>query len=224
MTQITNQLEKVLQLLPENVRLAAVSKFHPIEDLTEAYQAGQRIFAESRVQELTAKAEVMPKDIEWHFIGPLQSNKVKYIVPFISMIQSVTSVKLFNEINRQALKIGRTIPILLEVHIADENTKSGFSREELPQIVESLLSDTNASGVKICGLMGMATFTDDREQIRQEFRSLYTLFKEIKEKFFADSPDFCEISMGMSGDFDLAIEEGSTIVRVGSMIFGERKY
>lgn len=204
MTQITNQLEKVLQLLPENVRLAAVSKFHPIEDLTEAYQAGQRIFAESRVQELTAKAEVMPKDIEWHFIGPLQSNKVKYIVPFISMIQSVTSVKLFNEINRQALKIGRTIPILLEVHIADENTKSGFSREELPQIVESLLSDTNASGVKICGLMGMATFTDNREQIRQEFRSLYTLFKEIKEKFFADSPDFCEISMGMSGEIGRA--------------------
>lgn len=224
MTLIAERLVPILRSLPQGVRLAAVSKFHPVEELMEAYEAGQRVFAESRVQELMRKVEAMPDDVEWHFIGPLQTNKVKYIVPFISMIQSVSSLKLFDEISRQASKVGRTVPILLEVHIASEDTKSGFTPEELPQVLEAVLARGSDTGVKIAGLMGMATFTDDREQIRREFRRLASLFREMKERFFSDSADFCELSMGMSGDFELAIEEGSTIVRIGTTIFGERRY
>lgn len=224
MTQIADRLRAILEALPEGVRLAAVSKFHPVEELMQAYDAGQRIFAESRVQELAGKVDAMPKDVEWHFIGPLQTNKVKYIAPFISMIHSVSSMRLLDEISRQALKVGRTIPILLEVFIADEETKSGFSPEELPTVLESVLARGPESGIQIAGLMGMATFTDDREQIRSEFHMLSTLYKEMKERFFPDCANFCELSMGMSGDYNLAIEEGSTIVRIGTTIFGERRY
>ena len=224
MYDVANNLHEVLGNLPDGVKLVAISKFHPNEYIEAAYREGQRIFGESKEQELTRKIQSLPKDIEWHFIGHLQTNKVKYIVPFISMIQSVSSLKLFDEISRQASKVGRTVPVLLEVHIASEDTKSGFTPEELPQVLEAVLARGSDTGVKIAGLMGMATFTDDREQIRREFRRLASLFREMKERFFSDSAVFCELSMGMSGDFELAIEEGSTIVRIGTTIFGERRY
>lgn len=221
MTSIAQHIKELQASLPEGVTLVAVSKFHPVEALQEAYDAGQRVFGESRAQELVAKARVLPKDIEWHFIGPLQSNKVKDIAPFIHLIHSIDSVKLLQEVNKQAAKHDRVIRVLLEIHVAEEETKHGFSVEECRELAAHL---PELPHVSISGIMGMATQTDDEAQIRREFRTLHQLFKELKAGAFKDSDDFSILSMGMSHDYRIAIEEGSTMVRVGTYIFGEREY
>ena len=220
---IKSNLLDVLSELPERVRLVAVSKFNPKEAIMEAYDAGQRIFGESKVQEMTDKYEALPKDIEWHFIGHLQTNKIKYIAPYVSMIHGVDSYRLLCEINKQAEKAGRIIPCLLQIHIAQEETKFGFSFDECREILarEEWKELTNIS---IQGLMGMATYTDSTKQIEAEFCSLSSFFTEVKQSYFDQKPDFKEISMGMSHDYPMAIAAGSTLVRVGSKIFGERIY
>ncbi|MDR1221720.1 MAG: YggS family pyridoxal phosphate-dependent enzyme [Tannerella sp.] len=209
--------------LPEDVKLVAVSKFHPVETIKEAYAAGQRLFGESRVQELTAKQPVLPEDIEWHFIGTLQTNKVKYIAPFISMIQSVDTFKLLQEINRQAAKCNRVLRVLIEVHIAEEDSKRGFSADECKALFTGSVLQ-QFPHIQVCGLMGMATFTDNTRQVRREFGRLRNLFEEIKSMPFAGRDSFSELSMGMSDDYKTAIEEGSTMVRIGTGIFGTRQY
>ena len=220
---IADNLKQVLAELPQGVRLVAVSKFHPNEAIEEAYQAGQRIFGESKVQEMTAKYESLPKDIEWHFIGHLQSNKIKYMIPYVAMIHGIDTYKLLAEVNKQAGKAGRTVNCLLQIHVAQEETKFGFSPEECREMLDA--GEWKAlAHVRICGLMGMASNTDNIEQINGEFRLLSSLFKEIKEYWFADSDVFRELSMGMSHDYHEAIASGSTLVRVGSKIFGEREY
>lgn len=220
---IGENLQKVWGTLLPDVRLVAVSKFHPVEALQAAYDAGQRVFGESHVQELVAKQEVMPKDIEWHFIGHLQTNKVKYMASFVSLIHAVDSVKLLKEIDKQAQKCGRVIDVLLQVHVAKEETKFGFSPEELVQMLEE--GEWKLFGsIRIAGLMAMATNTDDEAQIAEEFDTVRGLFCNMKERFFADTPEFKELSMGMSGDYQIAQRHGSTLVRVGSLIFGEREY
>lgn len=221
MTNIAQHIQELQASLPKGVTLVAVSKFHPVEALQEAYDAGQRVFGESRAQELVAKAKVLPKDIEWHFIGPLQSNKVKDIAPFIHLIHSIDSLKLLQEVNKQAAKHGRSVRVLLEIHVAAEETKHGFGIEECRELVRHLPELPN---VRISGIMGMATQTDDEQQIRQEFHTLHQLFTELKATTFKDAEDFTILSMGMSHDYRLAIEEGSTMVRVGTYIFGEREY
>ena len=203
------------------MQLVCVSKFHPNESIIEAYEKGERIFGESKVQELCTKHETLAKDIVWHFIGHLQTNKIKYLVPFVSLIHGVDSYKLLSEIDKQAAKVGRRVNCLLQVHIAREETKFGFSAEELLEMLSSG-EWKELKHVQICGLMGMATYTENREQIRTEFRSLKTLFDKAKSIYFDSEPSFCELSMGMSDDYQLAIEEGSTLVRVGSSIFGHR--
>ena len=213
--------QKTLQR--SNCRLIAVSKTKPQELLLEAYEAGQRIFGENKVQELVGKYEALPKDIEWHMIGHLQSNKVKYIAPFVHLIHSVDSLKLLKEINKQGAKNDRVINCLLQVYIADEETKFGLSKEELLELVNSEVFKSLAN-IKIVGLMGMATNTEDKEQIRAEFSSLKSTFEELKNQLTVDNVQLSEISMGMSGDYQIAIEEGSTLVRVGSAIFGARNY
>lgn len=221
MNEITLNLQEVLSTLPPRVRLVAVSKFHPVERLQEAYDASQRIFGESRAQELCAKQEVLPADIEWHFIGHLQPNKVKYIAPFVALIHAVDSAKLLREIEKQATKAGRCIDCLLQLHVAAEETKFGFSPDEC----RALLSDgewREMQHVRICGVMCMATNTDDEERIRQDFRTAAQLFDEIKQTYFADEPSFAIRSWGMSDDYPLAIDEGSNMVRIGSRIFGVR--
>ena len=220
---IADNLKQVLAELPQGVRLVAVSKFHPNEAIEEAYQAGQRIFGESKVQEMTAKYESLPKDIEWHFIGPLQSNKVKDIAPFIHLIHSIDSLKLLAEVNKQAKKHNRKIRVLLEIHVAQEESKHGLSPEECKELLrdESLAEFQH---IRICGLLGMATNTDDTGLIREEFRKIHDLFIELKETLCKDNVDFKEISMGMSHDYPIAIQEGSTLIRVGTSIFGEREY
>jgi len=209
--------------LPEQVQLVCVSKFHPISALQEAYDVGQRIFGESKVQELTEKQELLPNDIEWHFIGHLQTNKIKYLVPFVHMIHGVDSGKLLFEINKEAKKAGRIVNCLLQVHIAQEETKFGFSKEEL---LEFISSDElqNLENVTICGLMGMASNTDDLAKVRNEFHGLKVLFDKLKSTVFSAQNSFKELSIGMSGDYETAIEEGSTLVRIGSAIFGPRLY
>lgn len=220
---IQADLKRVLTDLPTGVRLVAVSKFHPNGAIEEAYAAGQRIFGESKVQEMTQKYETLPKDIEWHFIGHLQTNKIKFIVPFVAMIHGVDSFRLLTEIDKQAAKSVRIIPCLLQMHIAEEETKFGFSFDECREMLAT--SDWKAlKNIRIAGVMGMATNTDDAKQIKKEFCSLNMFFKEIKQTYFAETTDFKEVSMGMSHDYRLAIEEGSTLVRVGSKIFGERNY
>ncbi len=223
MSNIADNIKHILTELPEGVRLIAVSKFHPVEAIEEAYAAGQRIFGESKVQEMTTKFETLPSDIEWHFIGHLQSNKIKYMAPYVSLIHGVDSFKLLSEINKHAVKAKRVINCLLQIHIAEEDTKFGFSTDECR---EMLNSDEwkSLSNVSICGLMGMATFTDDTEQINREFHSLHQFFEEAKTTWFADSTHFCELSMGMSDDYPIAIKNGSTLVRIGSKIFGQRNY
>lgn len=220
---ISEQIKSIKASLPEGVRLIAVSKFHPNEAILEAYEAGQRLFGENHVQELTAKQESLPADIEWHFIGHLQTNKVKYVAPFVSLIHGIDTPKLLKVVDKEGAKVGRVIPCLLQIHIATEETKFGFSREEC---LEMLSSDilTELQHVQICGLMGMATNTDDEVQIRKEFHTLRALFEELKETYFMDAPAFKELSMGMSDDYPIAIEEGSTLIRVGTKIFGERDY
>ena len=218
---IKENLLVVLQTLKNNVKLVAVSKYQPLEYLVEAYEAGQRVFGESHALEARDKAEVMPKDIEWHFIGHLQTNKVKYIAPFISCIESVDSLKLMQEINKQALKNDRVIDCLLQFHVAQEETKSGFSLEECEQVLSSE-EFASLKNIRIVGVMGMATYTDDEKQIRKEFKTLVANFAYLKMAYFSTNQDFKEISMGMTDDYKIAMSEGSTIVRVGSGIFGER--
>ena len=220
---IQTNLRNVLAELPEGVRLVAVSKFHPAEAIEEAYRAGQRIFGESKEQELSEKYNVLPKDIEWHFIGHLQTNKVKYIAPYITLIEAVDSYKLLTEINKQAGKHNRTIPCLLEIHVAQEESKYGFTPDDCREMLEAG-EWKELHNIRIAGVMGMATNTDDEAQIEREFRTLKALFDEWKRAFFADEPAFKEISMGMSHDYRIAIHAGSTLVRVGSKIFGERNY
>ena len=220
---IGERIKEIENELPAGVRLVAVSKFHPAEAIEEAYRAGQRIFGESKVQEMTAKHESLPKDIEWHFIGHLQTNKVKYIVPYVSLIHGIDSFKLLAEVDKQAAKAGRTVNCLLQLHIAREETKFGFSFDECRQ----MLADgewRQLQHVRLCGLMGMATNTDNVGQIREEFHSLSNFFHEVKSAWFAGDDAFRELSMGMSHDYHEAITEGSTLVRIGSKIFGERIY
>lgn len=220
---IGSKIKLLKEELPANVKLVAVSKFHPAEAIVEAYQAGQRIFGESRAQELTAKHKILPSDIEWHFIGPLQSNKVKDIAPFIHTIHSIDSLRLLEEVNKQAAKQNRIIRVLLEIHIAMEENKHGFTPSEVKEVLNLNMENINSlRNIQICGLMGMATFTDDETQIRKEFHLLSTLYKDIKSSFFKDINYFDELSMGMTDDYKLAIQEGSTMVRVGSYIFGNR--
>ena len=202
---IQANLKEVLTSLPAQVKLVAVSKFHPNESIEQAYRAGQRIFGESKVQELTGKYETLPKDIEWHFIGHLQTNKVKYIAPYIAMIHAVDSYKLLAEIDKQAAKNGRVIPCLLEIHIAQEESKYGFTFQECREMLEAG-EWKNLTHICIAGLMGMATFTEDETEIKREFDSLKQFFNEIKQNYFADRDTFREISMGMSHDYPLAIE------------------
>lgn len=218
---IAENLKQVLSELPKEVRLVAVSKFHPNEAIEEAYRVGQRVFGESKVQEMTEKYESLPTDIEWHFIGHLQTNKIRFIVPYVALIHGVDSYKLLVEVNKQAAKIGKTVNCLLQLHIAREETKFGFSMEECR---EMLASDEwkKLKNIRICGLMGMATNTDDTEQIKAEFCSLSNFFHEVKSTWFTNEVSFKELSMGMSHDYHEAIAAGSTLIRVGSKIFGER--
>lgn len=220
---IAENIKRITSELGENTRLVAVSKTKPDEDIMEAYNAGQRLFGENKVQELTGKYERLPKDIEWHFIGHLQSNKVKYIASFISLIHGVDSLKLLKTINKEAKKKGRVIDCLLQFHIATETTKFGLNREEAVAILEDE-QYSSFGNIRIAGVMGMATYTDDTEQIRSEFRSLKHIFDDLKSRYFSDKEYFKEISMGMSGDYKIAVEEGSTLVRIGSSIFGARVY
>lgn len=220
---IAENIKQVQNELPERVRLVAVSKFHPNEAIEEAYRAGQRIFGESKVQEMTAKYESLPKDIEWHFIGHLQTNKIKYIVPYVTLIHGIDSYKLLAEVDKQAAKADRVVDCLLQLHIAREETKFGFSFDECREMLAS--GEWKAlHNIRIRGLMGMATNTENAEQIKAEFCSLSSFFQEVKSKWFADSEAFKELSMGMSHDYHEAIAAGSTLIRVGSKIFGERNY
>jgi len=223
MSHIQEEIQAIKAGLPEGVRLVAVSKFHPIEALQDAYDGGQRIFGESKVQEMTQKYEALPKNIEWHFIGHLQTNKIKYMAPYVALIHGVDSYKLLAEINKQAAKAGRVIPCLLQIHIAQEETKFGFSTEECRAMLEEG-QWRQLDHVQIAGVMGMATNTEDETQIRREFSTLSAFFQEIKEAYFKEVSSFKEISMGMSDDYPLAIEEGSTLIRIGSRIFGARNY
>jgi len=223
MSHIQEQINEINANLPEHVRLVAVSKFHPIEALEEAYAAGQRIFGESKVQEMTQKQEALPKDIKWHFIGHLQTNKIKYMAPYVALIHGVDSYKLLAEINKQAAKVGRIIPCLLQIHIAKEETKFGFSTDECLQMLEEG-NWKSLDHVQIAGVMGMATNTDDEAEISNEFETLSRFFHTLQTQYFQERPYFKEISMGMSDDYPIAIEKGSTLVRIGSKIFGERHY
>ena len=217
---IKERLNRILTTLPEGVKLVAVSKFHPVESLHEAYDAGQRIFGESRPQEMTAKYEVLPKDIEWHMIGHLQTNKVKYIAPFVSMIASVDSARLIEEIERQAAKNSRVIDILLEVHVADEETKSGWSKTELYDYLDSGILE-RMSHLRVRGVMTIATNTGNEQIIRRDFQTIQTIFNELKPRF---GDYFDTLSIGMSDDYPIALEYGSTMVRIGTAIFGSRNF
>ncbi|MDD3787174.1 MAG: YggS family pyridoxal phosphate-dependent enzyme [Petrimonas sp.] len=218
---IKAKIDKLRETVPAEVKIVAVSKFHPADMIREAYDDGQRIFGESRVQELVEKYEMLPADIEWHFIGNLQRNKVKNLAPFVSLIHSLDSDKLMREIEKHASANNRKIPCLLQIHIADEDTKSGFSPDECRQFLAGGTWRQHTH-VQLAGVMGMATFTDDEGKIRREFRLLKSLFDEFKERYFLNDPAFREISMGMSDDFRIAVEEGSTMIRVGTLIFGTR--
>ena len=216
---VKDNLTKITSELPEGVTLVAVSKTKPNEDILEAYEAGQRIFGENKVQEMVQKWEDLPKDIEWHMIGHVQRNKVKYMAEFVSLIHGVDSPRLLKEINKQAKKHNRVIPCLLQIHIAEEDTKFGLDEKELNELVDSDEFKT-MEHIKIVGLMGMATFTEDMNQVRREFAQLKSLYDHLKAKL----TDINILSMGMSGDYTVAIEEGSTMVRIGSSIFGARNY
>ena len=220
---IAENLKKIEQEIPNNVKIIAVSKTHPKEMIQEVYDFGHRVFGENKAQEMTDKYEALPKDIEWHMIGHLQTNKVKYIAPFVSMIHSVDSLKLLKEINKEAIKNNRMIDCLLQIDIANEDSKFGMLEKEA---IELLSSEDFAqlNNIRICGVMGIGSITEDINQTRQEFKNLKATFLTLKEKFFKNEDYFTEISMGMSSDYDIAIEEGSTIVRIGSLIFGQRDY
>ena len=220
---IKSNLDTIKATIPSNVKLVAVSKFHGNESLMEAYNAGQRIFGESKVQELDPKHQSLPKDIEWHLIGHLQTNKIKFIAPYIHTIESVDSWKLLVEINKHAAKTGHTVNCLLEIYIAEEETKYGLSFDDVRDILKHQ-NWRSLANIKISGVMGMATNTDNEDIIRSEFKRLKLFFDEIKDVYFKNDANFKEISMGMSQDYKIAIEEGSTIVRVGTSIFGDREY
>jgi len=223
MMSIADNLKEIKELIPENVKLIAVSKTMPVEMIQEAYDEGQRFFGENKPQELRDKYEIMAKDILWHLIGHLQTNKVKYIAPFVYLIHSVDSIKLLSEINKEAIKNNRIINCLLQIDIAHEETKFGLLEDEAKDL---LLSDEYKSmkNIKICGVMGIGSITDDENQTRKEFKNLKDIFTHLRDEFFKTDISFSEISMGMSSDFSIAIEEGTTIVRVGSSIFGARNY
>ncbi len=221
MSTIAQRLDNILATLPADVQLVAVSKFHPAETIREAYDAGQRCFGESRAQELQAKYQQLPQDIEWHFIGHLQTNKVKYIVPFVSLIHSVDSVRLLDEIERQAERVGRVVDCLLEVHVAQEDTKYGFSLDDCHEFctAENVAAYPH---IRFRGIMGMASNTDDDGQVKREFAQLKQLFDEVRGNM--SDASFDTLSMGMSHDYLMAVEQGSTMVRIGTTIFGERVY
>lgn len=220
---IREQIHKISNELPSTVKLVAVSKFNPVESIREAYDAGQRIFGESRPQELKEKVSQLPDDIQWHFIGHLQTNKLKMVLPYVSLVHSVDSERLLMEINKYALKNSIKVNCLLEVFIAQEETKQGFSKEELFELLDKIHQEP-LEGVEICGLMGMASFVEDESQITAEFEELSKIFYQAKEKYISTLPNFKELSMGMSGDYKIAIEKGSTLVRIGTSIFGARNY
>lgn len=220
---VATNINAIKKELPEGVKLVAVSKFHPAEVVREAYNTGHRIFGESKMQELSDKHLALPDDIQWHFIGHLQTNKVKAILPYTHTIQSIDSWKLLDEVEKQAKVIGKHIHCLLEIHIAKEESKYGLSFDECRHFFASGQWQ-KYNFVRIAGLMGMATNTEDEDQIRSEFRKLKSLFDELKKEYLSDFPYFTELSMGMSGDYHIAIEEGSTMIRVGTSIFGEREY
>ena len=220
MTIISN-LQFILRQLPESVKLVAVSKTKSTEQILEAYQAGQRMFGENKVQELVTKWQLLPKDIEWHFIGHLQSNKVKPIIPFVSLIHGIDSFRLLSTINKEAEKMDRVISVLLEFHIAEEESKFGLSLSEAEEMLTSV-EWKSLKNISVRGVMGMATFTTDQIVIKSEFERLSNIFRQLKEKYFQDSEFFCELSMGMSDDYLIALSAGSTLVRIGSKIFGNR--
>lgn len=220
---VKENLETVRKTIPSGVLLVAVSKTKPVEDLQEAYDAGQRVFGENHALEMRDKHEVLPKDIDWHFIGHLQTNKIKYIIQYVRLIHSIDTFNLLQAVNKEAVKHDRVVDCLLQFHIAEEETKFGLSMEEAEEILNSDIFKT-MKNVRICGVMGMATNTDNMAQVRKEFHHLKEIFGTLKAKYFADCEWFKEISMGMSHDYPIAIEEGSTMVRVGSKIFGERNY
>ena len=223
MSKISESFNAIKNTIPENVALVVISKTKPEDAILEVYNNGHRIFGESKVQELTPKAEKLPDDIQWHLVGHLQRNKVKFVAPFISMIHSVDSLRLLKEINKEAKKSKRIIDCLLQMHIAEEDTKFGLDRSELIELLESP-QFKEFQNVRICGLMGMATFTNNTNQVKREFKGLKLLFHEIKDNYFKENEAFKEISMGMSDDYPIGIDEGSTMVRIGSAIFGERHY
>ncbi len=220
---IAEQISRLNQELPEGVSLLAISKYHPIEALQEAYDAGQRMFGENHIQEMAAKAAALPKDIEWHFTGHVQTNKIKYMAPFVSLIHAVDSFRLLREINKHAAKHERRIDCLLQIRIAQEETKYGLTVDECRQLLANE-PWRELQHIRITGLMAMGSNTDDLEQVRKEFRQIKQLFDELKRTYFADDSSFCQLSEGMTDDYPIAIEEGSTIVRIGSLIFGKREY
>lgn len=220
---IKENLNIVRATVPSNVTLIAVSKTKPVSDLQEAYEAGQRIFGENKALEMRDKHQALPTDIQWHFIGHLQTNKIKYIAPFVTLIHAIDSLSLLEAVNKEAAKNNRVIDCLLQFHIAQEETKFGLDIDEAKLLLESE-SFKNLKNINICGVMGMATFTDDVAQVRNEFKNLKNIFETLKENYFKDNDSFKEISMGMSDDYPIAIEEGATMVRVGSKIFGARNY
>lgn len=217
---VFNNIKQLYSEIPPSVKIVAVSKTMPPELILEAYQAGHRLFGENKSQELITKQPVLPGDILWHFIGHLQTNKVRFIAPFVEMIESVDSLKLLQEIDKQAKKLGRTVKCLLQFHIATEETKFGLDQGEAELLLTSR-EYREMRNIRVCGVMGMASFTEDEALIRQEFHGLKSMEIHLKNKFFKDQPEFCEISMGMTGDYRIAIEEGSTIVRIGAGIFGK---
>lgn len=221
MAGIAENITRIKSSLPSNVKLIAVSKTKPASDIQKAYEAGQRIFGENKVQELVSKFEALPKDIEWHMIGHLQSNKVKYMAHFVALIHGVDSFSLLKEINKHAQKNNRIQNVLLQFHVAQEETKFGFSYEEAEQMLNSN-EYKSLENISVVGIMGMASFTENKSQIQSEFKMLKSYFEQVKTQFFSNQNSFKEISMGMSGDYKIAIEEGSTMVRIGSSIFGGR--
>ena len=223
MASIKENLEKVTSQLPTGVRLVAVSKFHPVEELAEAYEAGQLLFGENRAQELVTKAPELPSDIRWHFIGHLQKNKVRAIMPHVCVIESIDSIELLKLVEKEAARIDRTVDVLLQLHVAQEETKSGFNVEEVIEAAENGQL-TCYPHVRVCGVMAMASLTDDMDQVAQEFDLVRRTYLTLKDGCFDESPDFNELSMGMSDDWQVAVKYGATLVRIGTAIFGPRQY
>lgn len=221
MTDVIKNIESIRPLIPDGVRLVAVSKTKPAAMIQDAYSVGQRLFGENKALEMRDKHAQLPDDIEWHFIGHLQTNKIKYIILYVTLIHSIDSLSLLQAVNKEAAKHDRVVDCLLQFHIATEETKFGLDRAEADELMQHYAELPN---VRIVGVMGMATNTDNKEQVRSEFRNLHSIFVDLKSKYFADRPEFKEVSMGMSHDWQIAVEEGSTLIRLGSTIFGPRDY